>query len=84
MKVVFALIVPSLYRRRKEGAQTLSRVWNTVRMSRASPLDRHSHLIFDDYFPEGNFNNPGDDIVARKMIESLRDSPSLLPAAGID
>jgi hypothetical protein len=57
---------------------------NIVRQSGASLLDLHPHLTSDDYISEGHFNEAGNEIVARKTIEFLRNTPSLLPAVEVD
>ncbi len=82
--IMFALIAPSPHRWKEDSGQTLSRMRNIVRQSGASLLDLHPHLTSDDYISEGHFNEAGNEIVARKTIEFLRNTPSLLPAVEVD
>jgi hypothetical protein len=57
---------------------------NIVVKSGAWLLDIQPHLTSDHYYPEGHFNELGNEIFAQQMIGFLRGTPTLLAAANKD
>jgi hypothetical protein len=79
--MVYALIPPSSDRWKEDSGQTLSRMRNIVSKSGAWLLDMQPHLTSDHYYPEGHFNEIGNEVFAQQMIGFLRETPPILATA---
>ena len=78
VKALFAVIPPSPIFVTQDRAQTLNRMLEIVVTSGADTLNLQPHMRDDHYFREGHFNETGNEIVARTMIDHLRGDPHLL------